>query len=325
MAFVDDLEQLLARAVPLDLDGEHGDIAPLQQLDDIASQARFAYLVEMDHCIEERHAFRLLCMRYLASHGWRWFGEEMDWRWTDRVQRYLETGDEGVLEPLDDGNCYTSGLLADQTKGAPHHAIHAGRRRAAQALRRAIPDARYFAFDSGGGDPEYIEIANAIESLDDALEFMAYREKLMHERVARIANEQPEARIALMGGSTHLAKDDTTLSAPGLMPVGGARVASIGHFAAHNLTDRPVLAIWLLHGGGHTASPYIPPPGELVVGPDTINAALRARWDRPCFLRVSDDTVPRTIAGMNNLTMSCRFADQVDAIVFCPTVTPVRI
>lgn len=153
---------------------------------------------------------------------------------------------------------------------------------------------------------------------------MAYREQLMHERVARVAHEHPDDRIALMAGSTHLAKDDATLSAPGLTPAGGAAVPSIGHFVAHELTDRPVLAMWLLHGAGRTASPYLPPPGELVAGHDTINAALGSRWDRPCLLRVSEDTQPRTVAGMHNLTMTCRPTDQVDAIVFCPTVTPVR-
>jgi hypothetical protein len=60
------------------------------------------------------------------------------------------------------------------------------------------------------------------------------------------------------------------------------------------------------------------------VGDDTFNAALGSRWDRPCLLRVSEDTQPRTVTGMHNLTMRCRPADQVDALVFGPTVTPVR-
>ena len=100
---------------PLELDGEHGDVGPLGVLDELAANARVAFLVEMDHCIHERHEFRLLCLRYLAAHGWRWFGEELDWRQGERTDAYLQAGDEALLEPVDDGNWYTSGILAGTT------------------------------------------------------------------------------------------------------------------------------------------------------------------------------------------------------------------
>jgi len=89
-------------AVPLDLDGEHGSLAPFTAFDALADEAEFAFLVEMDHCIHERHEFRLLCLRYLASRGWTLFGEELDWQTGDRIDRYLVTGDESLLEPVDD-------------------------------------------------------------------------------------------------------------------------------------------------------------------------------------------------------------------------------
>jgi hypothetical protein len=62
------------RAVPVDLDDPDADLTPFAVLDDLADRARVAFLVEMDHFVKEKSAFRLLCIRYLASSGWRWFG-----------------------------------------------------------------------------------------------------------------------------------------------------------------------------------------------------------------------------------------------------------
>jgi len=65
------------RGVAIELDGEHGDLTPFSVLDRAADSARVAFVGEMDHFIEEKYAYRLLCIRYLVSRGWRWFGEEI--------------------------------------------------------------------------------------------------------------------------------------------------------------------------------------------------------------------------------------------------------
>lgn len=311
--------------ISIDLDGVAGDIAPFACLDDLAASARFAYLVEMDHCVHELYEFRLLCIRWLATHGWTWFGEEIDWRWGQRVDRYLASGDEAQLQPVDDGRWFSSGMFAADAPEELVDALHAERARFARQLRHAVPGARWFGFDSGGGDAEYVRRGNAARTWEDGVAFMAHREELMHRRVEAVAQAHPEAKVALMAGSTHLAKDDATLHAPGLMPAGGGLVPTIGHHVAHVVAQGPVLAIWLLHGGGMTTSPWLAPDGGTLVVPDhTLNARLAAEWDGPCLLRVDHVTDELAVAGQNNITMTCRPSEQVDAIVFTPTLSPVR-
>lgn len=311
----------VVQTIPIDVDGEHGSIEPFEILDELAGRARFAFLVEPEHCIHERHEFRLLCMRYLASRGWSWFGEEVDWRWGERVDAYLATGDEALLEPVGDPNWFTSGLLAAAGAAAPHDAIHAENRRAAQALRRAVPQARYFGFDSGGGDPEYVRCGNAITTFDEGNAFMAYRERLMHGRVEAVATANPSEKIALMAGGAHLAKDNGRLHTRGPMSAGGGRAATIGHHVCHVLTDEPVLSIWLLYGGGRSASPWVP-GGDLGVPPGTLNAELRQSSREPALVKVGKGAGTHTFISFGPIT--CDLAEQVDAFVFVPEVTPVR-
>src|SRR5437660_1172467 len=108
---------MMITSAAIDLDGEHAPLSPFAALDDLAARARFAFLVEFDHMIHEKWQFRLLCVRYLVSRGWRWFGEELDWREGERIERYLRTGDDRLLDPIDDGRWYTSGLFATNHSG----------------------------------------------------------------------------------------------------------------------------------------------------------------------------------------------------------------
>lgn len=307
-------------AVAIELQGEHGDTAPLSMLDDLAASARFAFLVEPEHCIHERHEFRLLCCRYLAAHGWTWLGEEVGWRWGERVDRYLATGDESLLD-VDENPGFTSGMLAPAHANAPIAALHAERRRAAQAMRRSLGRMRYFGFD-GAGDPEYMERGNAIATIEDLQGFMAWREERMHERVTEVAQSNPSAKIALMAGGAHLAKDDAGLRTVNPANAGGNRVPSVGHHVSHSLAGGPVLSIWLLYGGGRTASPHVP-GGDLTVDGSTLNAQLAKAWAGPCLARVDDEQDQHTIVSFGPL--ACRLSEQIDAIVFSPRVTPVTV
>jgi erythromycin esterase-like protein len=178
---------------------------------------------------------------------------------------------------------------------------------------------RYFGFD-GAGDAEYMERGNAIATLDDFQAFMAWREERMHERVTEVAKSNPSAKIALMAGGAHLAKDDAALQTRNPISAGGNRVPTLGHHVTHSLADGPVLSIWLLYGGGRTASPHVP-GGDLTVEDSTLNAQLAKTWAVPCFARVDDQHDEHTIVSFGPL--ACRLSDQLDAIVFCPRVTPV--
>jgi erythromycin esterase-like protein len=310
--------------VPIDLDGADGSLEPFGVLDALADRARVAYLVEMDHFIHEKFAFRLLCMRYLAARGWRVFGEELDHRQGERIDSYLRTGDESLLDQIDEPDWYTRGALASAPTKAPMPALYAEQRRLLRTLRAEVPDARWFGFDIGADDTDYLELANAAESIDDLGPAMALRERRMHARVAAAFAAHPGEKIALMAGSLHLMKDDSLVDAPGGAGPGGDSADSIGHHVARHLSDGPVLSIWLLHGEGRSANPWLPPPGELTPARRTLDADLLARVDRPVLLRVDDDTERRHITQMHNLRMSCRLSDQVDAIVFAPHVTPLR-
>lgn len=124
---------LTERAIPIELDGAHGDLAPFGVLDELADRARVAYLVEMDHFIAEKSAFRLLCIRYLASRGWRWFGEEVDVRIGQRLDGYLLTGDESLLDRLEEDPWYTSGILAEPAARHDDRAVQLDRARLVRA------------------------------------------------------------------------------------------------------------------------------------------------------------------------------------------------
>lgn len=292
---------LADRAIPIELDGEHGDLSTFSVLDEIADRARVAFIGEMDHFIAEKYDYRLLCIRYLASRGWRWFGEE----WPE------------VQEP------FTRGILAIDRQ--PTTALDAAQARFHETMRRVVPDVQWFSFDADARDREYVELASAAETYDALRPAMALREQIMHRKVARVLEDNPGDKVALMAAAQHLLKDDDAVRAPGVgAGPGGDTERSIGHHTAHELTDRPVLSFWLLHGEGTSANPWIPPPGRLQPAAGTFDAELLARVGRACLVPVGDDGHRRSVTGMHNTVLHCRLAEQVDAIVFAPAVSPLR-
>jgi hypothetical protein len=279
----------------------------------------------MDHFIAEKSAFRLLCIRYLASRGWRWFGEEVDPRVGERLDRYLLSGDEAYLEPLVEDRWYRTGVLAEASSRFDDAAMQRDRAELVRRVRLFVPAARWFGFDIGGADREYLAAANAATSYADLASVMALRERVMHDRVAEFLGSHAGERVALLAGSTHLAKDDDGIDAPAVTGPGGGSERSIGHHVAHQLTTAPVLSIWCLHGEGRSANPYLPAPGALQPALGTLNAELLEQGDEPCFMRVdAEDTRERSVTQMHNAVLTCRLAAQVDAIVFVPHVTPLR-
>lgn len=311
--------------VPIELDGELGPLEAFSVLDELADAARAAYIVEMDHFIHEKYDFRLLCIRYLASHGFTWFGEELDHRQGERVDAYLRGGPSELLDTIDEPEWYTSGVLSTNTDRFPKAGFDAEQRRFHEAVRRAVPHARWFGFDIGRDDAEYIERANAATTFEELRPVMALRERIMHERVANVLRDTPGAKIALMAGSTHLMKDDAGVDTPGVgAGPGGDTDDSIGHHVAHHLVGGPVLSFWLLHGTGTSSNPWLPPPGKLEPQPETVDAGLATRHDEPVLLTGSFGNDRARVTQMHNMVMTCRLDEQVDAIVFAPRVTPLR-
>jgi hypothetical protein len=276
----------------------------------------------MDHFIAEKSEFRLLCIRYLASRGFRCFGEEVDWRVGQRLDRFLTAGTESMLEPLIEEPWYKTGVLADPTSRQNDISMQLDRVRLVRNVRDVVPGARWFGFDVGATDTDYLAAANAAETFEDLRPVMARREQLIHERVDAFLGDHPDDKVVLMAGSTHLAKDDDAIETPGVVGPGGGIVHSVGHHVVHDQSDQPVLSIWFLHGAGRSDNPYLDPPGRLVAAPGTLNADLLEGRGGPCLLRVDHDREWRSITQMHNAVLRCRLADQVDAIVFAPTVTP---
>jgi hypothetical protein len=311
---------LVDDAIPIELDGESGDIAPFSVLDDLADRARVAYIVEMDHFVTEKYDFRLLCIRYLASRGWTWFGEELAADRGRRADEYLRSGDEHLLDPVEEPEWFTRGILVNDRQ--PTTALDAEQRRFMQAVRRVAPHVRWFGFDADSSNADYLALANAANTYEELRPAMALRERIMQAHVASVLREHPGDKVALMAGSLHLMKDDDAVHATnvGAGP-GGDTDRSIGHHVAHELTDAPVLSMWLLHGEGISANPWLPPPGRLQPQAGTFDAELLARVGRPCLVRVDGDHHRRSVTQMHNLVLHCRFDTEVDAIVFAPTVS----
>lgn len=276
----------------------------------------------MDHFVAEKTEFRLLCIRYLASRGWRFFGEEVDWRVGRRLDRFLTAGTDSMLEPLTEEPWYKTGILAGPTSRQNDVRMQLDRARLVRAVRHAVPGARWFGFDVGATDTDYLAAANAAETFEDLRPVMARREQLIQARVDQVRRDHPDDKVALMAGSTHLAKDDDAIDAPGVIEPGGGFVHSVGHHVAHDHPDQTVLSIWFLHGTGLSDNPYLPAPGRLAPAAGTVNAELLEDVGHPCLLRVDDDREWRSITQMHNAVLRCRLAEQVDAIVFAPVVTP---
>jgi len=281
----------------------------LSVLDELAGAADVAFLVEMDHFVHEKYDFRLLCVRYLASRGWRWFGEEIQPDKGERTERYLRTGDTSLLQPRDEPPWYTSGVLARATPIPELDTEHA---RFAEALKGSVPQVRWFGFDIGPDDTDYLELANAANTYEELAPAMALREQRMKERVDGVLASGE--KTALMAGSTHLMKRDVDASASG---PGGGLEHSLGHHVAR--THR-VLSIWMLNGSGRSSGPWV---SDLRPRPGTLNAALAERYDEPVLV-IPESDGPTAVTQMHNLVLECDLREQVDAIVFVPNVTPLR-
>lgn len=292
----------LRGARPIDLAGGEGSLEPFSVLDDLADRCRIAFVGEMDHFVAEKTPARLLACRYLASRGWRHFGEE----WPEAEhQRPFERG-----------------ILANDRQ--PTAALDADHRRFRDGLAAAAPEARWFSFDADGRDTDYVDLAESATTYAELAPAMALRERIMHRKVARVLDAHPGEKVALLAAAQHLLKDDDAVcSAVGEAGPGGDSARSIGHHVTHERTpDQPVLSLWILHGRGHSANPWIPAPGALAPQRGTVDAALLRRVGRPCLLPVRAERRARKVTAMHNQVLECRLADQVDAILFVPTVTP---
>ena len=152
---------------------------------------------------------------------------------------------------------------------------------------------------------------------------MAFREDAMKRRLASIRALSP-GRLVLMGHALHLVRDDDAIAAPGTVGPGGARTPSLGHHLAREL-GLSLFIVWMIYGGGEDSQPLPDLPRTAAFGPETLNARLRRRFDRPVLLdaRRAPET-PVEIAHMYNSVIETRLPGVVDALWFIPEASPLR-
>lgn len=153
---------------------------------------------------------------------------------------------------------------------------------------------------------------------------MAFREDAMKRRLADIRSLSP-GKMVLMGHALHLVRDDSAIAAPGIVGPGGQRTSSLGHHIGREL-GLPMFIVWMIYGGGEDSQPLPDLPRKADFGPDTLNARLAARFDRPVLLdaRRAPGT-PVRIAHMYNSEIETCLPGVVDALWFRPQVSPLRL
>lgn len=72
----------------------------LSFLDDAVEAADVVFLGEPDHYVNEKYDYRLVMIRYLIEHGYRFIGMEMGFSDGLRVDQYLQTGEDQVLDTV---------------------------------------------------------------------------------------------------------------------------------------------------------------------------------------------------------------------------------
>jgi erythromycin esterase-like protein len=93
------VEWVRESAISLDADAwTEADLAGFAALDKLLEGKRFVYLGEADHYVREKYDFRLIFIEYLFKKGFRRIGMEMGYSDGKRIDRYLATGDEAILD-----------------------------------------------------------------------------------------------------------------------------------------------------------------------------------------------------------------------------------
>jgi erythromycin esterase-like protein len=174
----------------------------------------------------------------------------------------------------------------------------------------------------------YVERAYPAKDYEALRPGMAYREDAMKRRFADIRRLSGGAKTVVMSHAFHLAKDDRLFrGAMGVGP-GGGQTTSIGHHLAREVGLK-AYSIWMLYGGGEDSQPFNDLPRKALYPADSLNAQL-AQVGRPMLLRIADAPAgmfdrPVGVGHMYSAVVPTILNGQVDAILFLPTVSPMRV
>ena len=174
----------------------------------------------------------------------------------------------------------------------------------------------------------YIDMTYAAKTYEATAPGMAFREGCMKRRFDDARRLSQNAPMALMGHGLHLAKDDRLLGkAVGVGPGGGLE-CSLGHHLVQVLGLKAV-SIWLVHGEGEDSQPFPDLPRRLAYSTDTLNRRLEPLGG-PTLIPIMSAPAglfdrPIGVGHMYNAVQQVVLDGQVDAIVYLPRVTPMRL
>ncbi len=207
----------------------------------------------------------------------------------------------------------------------------AARVEAVLAAHPELPVRTRRTLDALAGTLRYAVEAHPAPAWEDLSPPLATREQLMHRHVDAVLDEPELARgerVGLLAGSLHLLKDDDRASELSrLLGPGGGRVPSIGHHVAHRADVGPgrVAAVWMLCGSGRDSNPMVTGAQEVEPRRGTLNAALaRVAAGRPLLVPLAGLEGEVVVQHMYGATFATPAAGQLDAVVFAPTVGPLR-
>ena len=174
----------------------------------------------------------------------------------------------------------------------------------------------------------YIDMTYPAKTYEATAPGMAFREGCMKRRFDEARDLTDRAPMVLMGHALHLAKDDNLLrSTVGVGP-GGGRECSLGHHLVQVLGLKTV-SIWLVFGEGEDLQPLPDLPRRFAYPGSTLNRRL-APLGVPTLFPVAGAPRglfdrPLGVGHMYNAVQQIVLAGQVDAILYVPRVTPMRL
>jgi erythromycin esterase-like protein len=156
---------------------------------------------------------------------------------------------------------------------------------------------------------------------------LARREEILKRQAMAALEDAGRKPTVFLAHALHLLKDDRLGGSAGPAGPGGGRTPSVGHFLATERGLR-VFSVWMIWGGGQDSQPFPDLPTTFAYGRDTLNAALGA-IRQPVIFPVAGAPGglfdrPWLVAHMYNATAEARLEGQVDAILYLPTVGPMR-
>ena len=202
----------------------------------------------------------------------------------------------------------------------------AARLRRARALVRSYwPPEIAAALDALSESLEYIALTYTAQSYDAVRPGMAFRERAMRRRLKEARLILGTHRFVVMGHALHLAKNDRDIRGSGIGPGGGLE-PSLGHSLVQRDGEK-VVSIWLLYGSGEDCQPLKSLPRTANFPADTLNARLGAFGSALLFF--PSDALelferPFRIGQIYNSVFETTLANQADAVVFLPQISPLR-